>query len=229
MKDPFLSIIMPFHNSARTLEASARSVLTQSYAEFELLLVDDVSTDESPAIAAGLAAEDPRVHCFTLPEHGGAAGARNEGIRRAKGDYILFLDSDDFYTEGLLPEAAAAAKGGPDVVLWGLQEEYLDAKGEVTRTVEIRPTAQTLADAESVRRQVMGWEERSLYGYLWNKAYRAELIRGKQIPTQSFNEDEMFNIAVFGEVSSVTALDFIGTRYRIGQGGSLSHRQLPDY
>ena len=95
------SIIIPVYNVEKYLKQSIQSVLDQSYEDFEVILIDDGSTDKSPAICDELAEKDERVKVIHK-QNGGVSSARNEGIRQAKGDYILFLDADDWYDTKLL-------------------------------------------------------------------------------------------------------------------------------
>lgn len=92
----FVSIIVPVYNVEKYLEQCVDSVLSQSFEDFELILVDDGSSDSSYEICRRYAQKDERVRAFTI-KNSGAAGARNYGVERAEGEYILFLDSDDFY------------------------------------------------------------------------------------------------------------------------------------
>ena len=230
---PTFSIIIPVYNAETFLSEAVCSVLEQTFADLELVLVDDCSTDGSAALAASYCCRDARVRLIRMPENGGAAAARNTGIKEARGRYILFLDSDDVYEQGLLEAVAAQLEKDPDVVLWGLTEEYRGADGSLSRTVDILPETeggapQFLADRDALRPGMLRLEQQSLYGYLWNKAYRAELMGDHRIPKQAFNEDEMFNISLFDGVNSLVLLPVTGTHYRI-RSGSLTHRELPEY
>ena len=91
----FVSVVMPAYNAAATLEASMRSVLEQSHAQLELVVIDDCSSDDSLAIAQRIAARDSRVLVLRLGVNAGVAAARNAGIQAGVGDWIAFLDSDD--------------------------------------------------------------------------------------------------------------------------------------
>ncbi len=97
MPQELVSIITPSYNSADYLANAIESVIGQSYPHWELLIIDDKSTDNSVEIAESYAQKDSRVKVLALKEHGGAAIARNAGIREAKGRYIGFLDSDDAF------------------------------------------------------------------------------------------------------------------------------------
>lgn len=88
-----ISIIMPAHNAAAHIQAAIDSVLAQSFTDFELLILDDCSTDQTVALVQSYT--DPRIQLHVLETNLGAAGTRNYGIRQAKGRYVAFLDSDD--------------------------------------------------------------------------------------------------------------------------------------
>lgn len=94
---PCVSIITPCYNAAHTLPGSVESILSQTYTDWELLLVDDCSTDRTADVIREFRARDPRIHCLSLPRNGGAARARNLGIEQARGRYIAFLDADDLW------------------------------------------------------------------------------------------------------------------------------------
>lgn len=93
-----VSIIMPSYNTGRFLAETVRSVLTQTYPNWELILVDDCSTDDTDQVIAGF--EDPRIRYLKQEKNQGAAATRNRALREAKGRWIAFLDSDDLW----LPE-----------------------------------------------------------------------------------------------------------------------------
>jgi teichuronic acid biosynthesis glycosyltransferase TuaG len=99
-RDPVVSVITPAHNAARFLHETIRSVQAQTFTEWEMIVVDDLSSDETPAIVRQFAAGDARVRLLQMTSKGGAAGARNAGMDAARGRNIAFLDSDDLW----LPE-----------------------------------------------------------------------------------------------------------------------------
>jgi glycosyltransferase involved in cell wall biosynthesis len=90
-----ISVIIPVYNGAAYLEETIASVLAQTYSNFELIMIDDGSVDQSPEIMRAWAARDQRIKSIFQP-HGGIARARNEGIKAAQGEYIAYLDQDDF-------------------------------------------------------------------------------------------------------------------------------------
>ena len=94
---PLVSIVTPIYNNEGVIGETIQSVLDQSYTNWELLLVNDGSIDNSSELANEHVAKDPRIQLFEFIENRGAAEARNQGSEMAKGDYIAFLDADDLW------------------------------------------------------------------------------------------------------------------------------------
>lgn len=110
---PLISIITPLYNSERHLQACISSVLQQTNAHFELLLINDGSTDGSADICDRFAAQDARIKVWHT-ENGGVSAARNVGLAQAKGEWILFLDSDDLLDEQALSTVVALSEQHDD-------------------------------------------------------------------------------------------------------------------
>jgi teichuronic acid biosynthesis glycosyltransferase TuaG len=98
--NPLISIVTPCYNSARFIAQTIESVIAQTYQNWEMIIVDDCSTDESYTIALEYAAKDTRIKVCQMEQNSGAALARNKAIRISHGEYLAFLDSDDVW----LPE-----------------------------------------------------------------------------------------------------------------------------
>ena len=120
MPDPEVSVVVPFFNAGRFLEECIASVFAQTYTSWELLLVDDGSTDNGTAVARTHVARDPsRVRYFQHPgrERRGASAARNLGIQRARGRYVAFLDADDVWLPGKLEAQVAILEAHPEAAM----------------------------------------------------------------------------------------------------------------
>lgn len=104
MKDQLVSIITPCFNSSKTITQTIYSILEQTYNNWELIIIDDCSTDVSCEIVQSYVNQDPRVKLIQLKKNSGAAAARNTGIEHAKGQLIAFLDSDDYWHPEKLEE-----------------------------------------------------------------------------------------------------------------------------
>ena len=100
--EDLVSIVVPVYNCEKFINHTIKTVLNQTYQNWELLLVDDCSTDNSVSIINGYVAGDNRIKLIKLKENSGAAVARNEGMKNANGKYIAFLDSDDLWNENKL-------------------------------------------------------------------------------------------------------------------------------
>ena len=111
---PLFSVVVATHNRRETLPRAIRSVLQQTFSDFELLIVDDAS--EEPHIEALSSFEDARIRVFRNTENLGAAAARNKGIEAARGHYIAFLDDDDEYLPSFLNATRDALQGSPPEV-----------------------------------------------------------------------------------------------------------------
>jgi len=99
---PLVSVVLPTYNRAHLLRRAIVSVLSQSMADFELIVVDDASTDDTESVVQRLAAQDRRIRYVRRPGNGGPAGARNTGLAAARGEFVAFQDSDDEWLSGRL-------------------------------------------------------------------------------------------------------------------------------
>lgn len=126
--NPCISVIIPVYNTAPYLGKCLDSVLGQTFRDIEILCVDDQSTDNSPAILAQRSAADARLRVIRLEEKGFDCGARNRGLAEAQGEYVYFMDSDDWidpdFLEGMLQQAEAS--GEPVVTNANYVEEHPD-------------------------------------------------------------------------------------------------------
>ena len=109
---PLVSVVIPTYNRVALLAEAVRSVLAQTFTDFELIVVDDGSTDHTKAMVDGLA--DPRVRVISLPHSGLPGRARNAGITQARGRYVAFLDSDDLWDSTKLADQLAVLSNQPE-------------------------------------------------------------------------------------------------------------------
>ena len=113
-KNPTVSVIIPTYNRAHLIGRAIRSVLNQTYQDFEIIVVDDGSTDNTEEVVKGF--NDGRIRYIRHDENRGGAAARNTGIRAAKGEYIAFQDDDDEWLPGKLEKQIKALEGAPPEV-----------------------------------------------------------------------------------------------------------------
>ena len=125
-----VSIVLPVYNSEKYLEETIKSILNQSYENFELLIIDDKSTDLSFEIANGFEEKDNRVKFIRLQENGGAAFARNTGMNWAKGKIIVFIDSDDVMLPNRLKKTVEVFDSRPGIDIVFSNSILIDGEGE---------------------------------------------------------------------------------------------------
>ncbi len=140
-----VSIIMPTYNSASFIGETIRSVLHQTYSHWELLVVDDASSDDTIQVINSYS--DERIKVFSLRENGGAAIARNKGITEAAGDYIAFLDADDLWEPHKLTTQLAVMKAKNALVCFSsyeLMDENSQPLGKVVKALAVLTYAKLL-------------------------------------------------------------------------------------
>lgn len=228
---PAVSIIMPAYNAAATLEMAVGCVLAQTMGDWELLLMDDASTDGSAALCDRFAAQDSRVQVHHLTQNAGAGPARNLALEMARGEYVMMMDSDDRADPDLLERALGAAREqGAQTVVWGLTEEYLNAAGEADRSIPVVPPEMVCHTPDEVHAAVLQLESLTLLGYCTNKLYHRETLRQNHIvsPNEPLYEDFFFNAAYAPYITSMVVLPVAPYHY-IKWGRGLTARFVPEY
>lgn len=132
---PKVSVIMPVYNVERFVADAVSSVLAQSFADFELLIIDDQSPDGSIAICESF--EDPRIHIIRHEKNRGLAGARNTGVRHAQGDVLAFLDSDDCWHADKLKRHLDHLDARPEVGVSFSRSAFIDEYGNATNCYQM--------------------------------------------------------------------------------------------
>ena len=189
---PTVSIIVPVYNAELTIGRCVESILNQDYTDFELLLVDDGSPDNSGAICDAYAARDSRVRVFHQ-ENSGVSASRNLALDRAQGTYLQFLDSDDWITPDATSSLVRAMESGPcDMVIsdfYRVVGERLSQKGDIDED--------GIMTREEFAAHMMEDPADFYYGVLWNKLYRRAIVETHHLrmdPEISWCEDFMFNL-----------------------------------
>ncbi len=124
-----VSVVMPAYNAEAYIEAAVRSVLRQTWTEFELIVVDDCSQDTTAKIVKRLAKEDGRITLLQNARNSGVSASRNAGVAHANGEWIAFLDSDDLWREDKLEKQLALLEQHPDAVLSYTASAFIDEAG----------------------------------------------------------------------------------------------------
>lgn len=171
---------MPVYNADDYLATALDTVLSQTLADFELICVDDGSTDKSVEILNSYAKRDSRITVMTM-NHIGVSTARNKGLLKAKGEYIIFLDADDFYEETLLEALYNTAKEKKlDVVATGF-DLYDNKKSRFLKSPEEEHGNIYAGGAVASKNEYPDFILQSTTGYVWNKLFRTEFLQEKEI------------------------------------------------
>ena len=193
-----ITIIVPCYNAQNYLHRCIDSILTQNYIDFELLLVDDGSTDNSATICDEFAKYDKRVRVFHK-KNGGVSLARNLGLDNSLGEYIMFVDSDDYMLPGML-----------EVMLSTLESKKADLV--VCGTTETgggywRPIADVDYSINQLKENFVSLLHTELLSPPWNKIYKKEIIGSNRFCEDiSFGEDLLFNIQYLEKCENISLI-----------------------
>lgn len=181
MPHPKVSVIVPVYNPGDALTHSVQSVLAQTYTNLELILIDDGSTDASPGVCDEFARIDDRV-VVVHQRNGGVSSARNAGIAQATGEYLTFVDADDF----LHPDALAIVMPGllhdqADLACFGMTFVRHDGQRVVGRDVKSVARGMLLDSSEELSEHFFELFELNYWSSVWNKVFGTRFIRDNGI------------------------------------------------
>lgn len=214
-----ISVVLPVYNDARHLPDAIDRVLGQVGVDVELVLVDDGSTDGSPAIARAAADRDRRVALIELPENVGVALARQRGVQEASGNWIWFVDSDDHWQ----PDAAARLAGAvarcpeTDVVVAGAR--YTFESGRTATSLDA-PGGPPVGPDEAFRLLLTG----TITGHLWNKLFRRELLLRTEFTPARVQSDLALVAQALAGAARVSFLPVPVYDYRVRSGSLITSR-----
>lgn len=219
------SVIIPVYRTSAYLDRCVRSVLDQTNRDLELILVDDCCPDGCGKLCDEYAALDPRVQVIHMPENVGLGFARNAGLAAAVGDFIIFLDSDDW----LQPEALNRCEGFTDVdiLVFGTTFVY-----EKTGTEETRIPQSTKGQTPREKADIflMLTRER-IFQFAWNKLYRREFLleAGVLFEKTPLIEDFLFNMALLPKAQCIACIPYALHFYTKPAHETLASKYHPEF
>ncbi len=221
--NPNISIIIPIYNVEKYLDKCIESVLAQNYNNWELLLINDGSTDNSDKICDKYAYKYSSIKVFHQ-ENKGVSAARNLGIDNAKGEYITFIDSDDYVTSTYLSDLV---KYDSDIIASGFDLWYADGRPTERKTFEEFNNYylhnNTLSEA------IFIGENKHLWHGPCCKLYKREIIGDNRfVESLNYGEDHLFNLCVLQNCSSITLVPVSNYIYTHYGNVSLTNRRI-DY
>lgn len=192
---PKVSIILPVYNVEKFIAKAIQSVLNQTFQDFELLVIIDGSPDNSKQIAEGV--NDPRITIYEK-ENGGLSDARNYGLDHATGQFIYFMDSDDWIESNLLQDnIKIIEQENLDFIVFGYIQDNENIQGKVISSYPILPKNQAFKKGEHID---LDTHHLGILGYAWNKIYRKSFLDQHKFRFQkgiSLVEDILFNAPIY--------------------------------
>lgn len=222
MSSPKVSVIVPVHNAEKYLEQCLSSILGQTLKDIEVICVDDNSTDVSAEILERFAEGDGRLRVLMSPGLG-AGGARNVGLASAQGEYLSFLDADDFFEPDMLESAVAKAEEDKsDIVVYG--SWLYDTVRQANRQAKWMLQVDRLPDQRPFAPSVISGCIFNIFGnYTWNKLFRTAFIREMNIRFQEISRtnDLLFTCEALSQARLISVVDRCFVHYRVATKTSL--------
>ncbi|MGI5948004.1 MAG: glycosyltransferase family 2 protein [Lachnospiraceae bacterium] len=228
-----VSVIVPVYNAEKTLGYCISSILRQSYCELELILINDGSQDKSLEICNNYRELDSRIRVIDIP-NGGVSNARNIGIKESQGDYIAFVDSDDYIASDMLEVLCEKMEQyNKDIVICGMNIIELENDGVKKRQYSFGTIGDEVVYSHKLfmeKLPMLMWRIALMEGPC-NRMYNATVIRENNItfPTDtSFGEDFLFNLEYYQKANGTILLNKPYYYYIFSNEESLSHKFKKD-
>lgn len=209
-----ISIIIPVYKTERFIDRCIKSVVNQTYENIEILLIDDDSPDNCPQICDEWAKKDDRITVFHI-ENKGVSNARNIGIANAQGEYIGFVDSDDYIEDDMF-----------ELLLDNMKKENADISMCSYCHNDVMPEKNSnnislLMHNELMQNIVSG---EYAYGFLWNKLYKRDAIGDVYMPALSYSEDMVFNYYVMKNADRMVISDAVKYHYNVNDASATASK-----
>ncbi len=224
---PILSVIICAYNAADTLKKAALSVLSQSFRDLELIIVNDGSKDATLSIATELKLKDNRVKVINK-ENGGVARARNLSLSAATGEFITFVDADDYIDDGAFKEMYdAVCKSGSDMLIAGYFHETVIKNG-ISR-VEVKAKNAVYTSKQELYSDFVELKSKYLIDAMCNKLFRRSVIEdnGLRFPEGELFEDTEFNLRFLEITQRLCVIDKCFYHYIQYPGAGITRKFEP--
>ena len=215
-----LSIVIPIYNAEKYLEECISSIINQDYPNFEIILINDGSTDSSENICMKFMNSDSRVF-YQKTENHGASHARNIGIELATGDYIWFIDADDWINPNSI--SSLMSEMSSDIMFFGFKQIFENGD---TKLCQIVPKTQHINYNDIAKSlDLLFTSKDGFFGYTWDKIFKLKIIQQYNIRfiiDLTIKEDEVFTFEYCKHITSLTISSYTPYNYRILRS-SISH------
>lgn len=208
-----VSIVMPAYNAAKTIRASIESIQAQTFQDWELIVIDDGSKDDTASLVAEVALEDHRIRFLQNEKNSGASYTRNRAIELATGEWIAFLDSDDLWKPEKLEKQLALAQAQPEMVVCYTASSFMDDEGKPYGYV--MPAIERLTYKQLLRKNLMSCSSVMI---------RASVMKGIKMPNDKMHEDYFVWLTVVRECGVAYGINEPLLVYRLCANSKSSNR-----
>lgn len=218
-----VSVIMPVYNSEKYLREALDSILGQSLKEIEVICVDDGSTDNSPRILGEYKSADARLKIISC-SNSGAGLARNAGLKQAQGDYVLFLDSDDWFEQDMLEQMLLLAESSSADITICKAQRFDNLTGKPLESdwmLREDCIPETPFDPVEISEHIFQFT----FGQVWDKMYSRRFLSetGIEFPPLRNSEDMVFAYQTILSAKTIAVLRKIMVHYRVNRPDSVSN------
>lgn len=219
-----ISVIIPVYNVEDYLNRCIKSVLSQTYSNIEIILVDDGSKDRSGEVCDELAKKYKQIHVIHQ-QNKGLSEARNEGLNQALGEYIVFIDSDDFIHQDMLKILYEnIIKTDPDISICSFRKVNENELDQISLSLQCNGQIFVYEGKEKLKRIYINNQETIV---AWNKLYKCSLFESIKYPSNKLHEDEFVIHRLFYAASKVVYTD-IELYYYLQRTGSIMNQKEDD-
>ena len=238
-----ISIVVPIYNGEKYIEDCIRSILMQTYSDWELLLIDNASVDDSYEICKEFARRDDRIQVLHQHRNMGVSAARNLGIEKSRGEFVTFIDADDWVETDYLDRLSAIQKKKKaDLVICEYQKAY-DKDREYLKTgfenkKELAKTEKSNADQDKKKCQLKVYEVKEylekyfLKGntHCWGVLFAREVLYGIYFPKGiTIGEDMLFLLDAAWNARTIVVTNYKGYYYYINESGAMNKKFTSSY
>jgi glycosyltransferase involved in cell wall biosynthesis len=225
VSSPLVSVILPVYNSEKYLEKCIQSVLNQSYKNIELVIINDGSTDESESICNKFSELDSRVRYF-FQENRGPSVARNKGIALAEGEYIQFIDSDDYLEEHTI-EVLTKNSNGVELVIGAYKNIFSNSMNKNEQSVI--PDKIGVFSINEILDSLGAIIKKQLFHYTWHKIYDKKIASKVNFNEEiKIGEDMIFNLSYMKYVKNIRIVNDIVYNHTRFNEASITKKYHPN-
>lgn len=226
-----VSVIVPAYNAEKTVGKALQSLIDQTFKDIEIIIIDDGSKDKTREIISSFAAKDTRIKLILKDVNEGLSAARNSGIKIANGDYIGYLDSDDWCEKDMFEKLYNGANDA-DVVVSGFYHDSLADDGSlVVQTVDRMTESASTSDKKEIVKWAAKLDSMRIFAFTWNKLYRRKFLEktGIIFEQQTLIEDYMYNCKIWESVKKLSVVEGAYYHYIKFSKEALTQKFLPNY